>query len=74
MAKHVTQHSIVIDEHNEDMLTCEHCHDVLSIVGDPPLWMQLAIKDAFVSMHAACTIEDEQKEPTVEVLRYERAD
>jgi len=27
-----------------------------------------------VSMHASCTIEDEQTEPTVEVLRYERAD
>lgn len=74
MSKHVTQRSISSDEHNEDILTCEHCGDVLGIVGDPPLWMQLAVKDAYVSMHASCTIEDEQTEPTVEVLRYERAD
>lgn len=74
MAKHVTEARLTEGDH----LECEHCGDKLELVfhpdNEPPLWIQLAAKDAFLSLHAHCTIEDEQAEPTVETLRYERTD
>lgn len=73
MAKHVTE----ARQGRSDLLECQHCNDRLELVfqpDEPPLWIQLAVKDAFASMHAHCKPEDEQAEPTSETLRYERTD
>ena len=72
MAKHVTEARCT----ECDQICCHNCGDILELSFHPdhesPLWMQLAIKDAFVAMHKDCD-NDPQPVPTFESLRYERA-
>lgn len=68
LMKHVTQ----VSAPDIESLRCDNCSDSLQINGAPPLWMQLAIKDAFLLAHRDCP-DVPQIRPVHEVLIYERA-
>jgi hypothetical protein len=67
----VSKHVIQQTSGEQDSLFCQNCQDQLDLSNEAPLWMQLAVKDAFVSLHAACPL-DHQARPTIESLTYER--
>lgn len=71
--KHVTEARLT----EGDELHCGICGDQFTLAFhpdvEPPLWVQLALKDAFASLHRDCAGVPQQV-PTVETLRYERAD
>lgn len=74
--KHVIQISLPANEHcdeSSEALHCEHCGDYLHIYEDPPLWIQLALKDAFLLTHRDCP-NDPQPRHLCEHIRYARSD
>jgi len=65
------KHVIQVTSGGQDVLSCRNCQDQLDLSNEAPLWMQLAIKDAFVALHAGCPL-DHQARPAIESLTYER--
>lgn len=76
MSKHVIQITLHPNEHCDEAseaLHCEHCGDYLHLYEDPPLWIQLALKDAFLLTHRDCP-NDPQPRHVCEHIRYARSD